>query len=382
MRDSLYLARQYLRHHRLTSAVLVASITLIIYLPAALEVIVNGAEHHFRARARSTPLIVGPRGSALELVLASVYFDKPYEDVMRLEQLRRIDEQQLGTTIPVHSRFQARDCQIVGTTAGYLSLRGLRLAEGQSWNILGECVVGAGAADRLNIQVGDKIRGLHINGVCRSIVLRCGLKIVAGVLAATETPDDEAIFRRLGNRRGSSKGWGTGTPTARSMAQPRRNCIRTSRKRTSPVFISTASRDQFSRSRRSSSMPASDKAQTILLRAILLSRTRPPKSSVLVQVSWTPYSPRVVMVRSYMIAIIAVVSLVTLLTLALVIVLSIRLRRGEIVTISKMGCSRFTIASIVGSQIAIILAGSVVLAALLTFATSAYGPQLARMLIL
>ena len=44
MRDSFYLAWQYLRHHRLTTAVLVASITLIIYLPAALQVIVANAE--------------------------------------------------------------------------------------------------------------------------------------------------------------------------------------------------------------------------------------------------------------------------------------------------------------------------------------------------
>ena len=33
MRECFYLAQQYLRHHRLTTAVLVASITLIIYLP-------------------------------------------------------------------------------------------------------------------------------------------------------------------------------------------------------------------------------------------------------------------------------------------------------------------------------------------------------------
>ena len=88
MRDSFFLAWQYLRHHRLTTAVLVASITLIIYLPAALQSIVKNAEHHFRSRADSTPLVVGPRGSALELVLGSVYFDKPYPDVLRLEQLR------------------------------------------------------------------------------------------------------------------------------------------------------------------------------------------------------------------------------------------------------------------------------------------------------
>jgi len=66
----------------------------------------------------------------------------------------------------------------------------------------------------------------------------------------------------------------------------------------------------------------------------------------------------------------------------LVIVLSIRLRRGEIATMSKMGCSRFTIASILGSQILIILAISAVSASVLTLITDAYGRELIRLLIL
>ena len=53
MRDSFYLAWQYICHHRITTAVLVSSITMITYLPAALEVIVDNAEQHFRSRANS-----------------------------------------------------------------------------------------------------------------------------------------------------------------------------------------------------------------------------------------------------------------------------------------------------------------------------------------
>ena len=96
MRGSLYLAWQYVRHHRATTAVLIASITLIVYLPAALEVIIDNAEQHFRSRAKSTPLVVGARGSSLELVLASLYFDKPYDGVLRMEHLRRIEKRCLA----------------------------------------------------------------------------------------------------------------------------------------------------------------------------------------------------------------------------------------------------------------------------------------------
>jgi uncharacterized membrane protein YjjB (DUF3815 family) len=83
-----------------------------------------------------------------------------------------------------------------------------------------------------------------------------------------------------------------------------------------------------------------------------------------------------------MIAIVAAVSLVTLLTLSLVIVLSIRLRQSELVTMSKIGCSRHGVALILGSQILIILAASFLSAAGLSVITNAYGRELVRFLIL
>jgi len=68
--------------------------------------------------------------------------------------------------------------------------------------------------------------------------------------------------------------------------------------------------------------------------------------------------------------------------MALVVVLSIRLRHAEIVTMSKMGCSRFTIASVLGSQIAIIVIASSAFAATLALLTEVYGSELVRLLIL
>ena len=91
---------------------------------------------------------------------------------------------------------------------------------------------------------------------------------------------------------------------------------------------------------------------------------------------------RIVMVRSYMVALTTVVSFVTLLTSALVIVLSVRLRRDEIATMSKMGCSRFAIASILGSQIVMILGVGIASAAALAMVTDAYGREIVRLLVL
>ena len=132
MRDSLYMAWQYLRRHKGTSAILAASMTLIFFLPSALLLVVEDATEHFRSRAASTPLLVGARGSELELVLGSLYFDEPQPEVMRLSELERIEELELGDAIPLHIVMRSGNIPIVGTTSDYHLLRKLRLCPGSA----------------------------------------------------------------------------------------------------------------------------------------------------------------------------------------------------------------------------------------------------------
>ena len=201
---------------------------------------------------------------------------------------------------------------------------------------------------------------------------------VVGRLAPTETPDDEAIFVGLkttwiieGLGHGHARGARHGSPEAAPYTD---------------ITKENVSRFHFHGGRAEFPItaiivvPSSPKAETLLMGQYLspedtaqIVRPREVMDALL---------EKVLMVRSYMIAIIAVVSLVTLLTISLVIVLSIRLRRGEIVTMRKMGCSRYKIASILGSQILIIFAISAAGATVLTLTTDAYGRELMRLLIL
>ena len=71
MTGTLYLAWRYLVYHRVKTAILVTSITLIIYLPVGLDVLVSQSAAQLTARAEATPLLVGAKGSPLELVLST-----------------------------------------------------------------------------------------------------------------------------------------------------------------------------------------------------------------------------------------------------------------------------------------------------------------------
>ena len=87
-------------------------------------------------------------------------------------------------------------------------------------------------------------------------------------------------------------------------------------------------------------------------------------------------------VRQYVLAAVALVGLATLATIALVFMLSIRLRRAEITTMTRIGAAPGRVAAILGAEILLVLAASLVLAGLLTALATVWGDELFRWLLM
>ena len=68
--DSLYRAGRYLAHQRAKTGILVASISIIAFLPVGLNALVARSAEELMARADATPLLVGAKGSPMELAMA------------------------------------------------------------------------------------------------------------------------------------------------------------------------------------------------------------------------------------------------------------------------------------------------------------------------
>jgi putative ABC transport system permease protein len=83
-------------------------------------------------------------------------------------------------------------------------------------------------------------------------------------------------------------------------------------------------------------------------------------------------------VQSFITAGAVIVGLATLATAALVFMLSLRLRRREIETLFKIGGSRASVATIMTSEIVVVLLAGVLLAGGLTFLTSQFGSAAIR----
>ncbi|MBW1901665.1 MAG: hypothetical protein JRJ20_08515, partial [Deltaproteobacteria bacterium] len=157
MIDSLYLAWQYIRFNRIKTIILVTSITLIAVLPLSLEILFSESERQLLARAESTPLLVGAKGSALDLAMNSLYFDDEVPELMTMAAADRIYDTELALPIPLYVRFQTRGHPIVGTTFDYFDFRGLTIEKGQSLTLLGDCVLGAKVAVELGLEPRESL---------------------------------------------------------------------------------------------------------------------------------------------------------------------------------------------------------------------------------
>ena len=390
--DSLYLAWCYLRLHRMKTLILVAAIATISFLPVGLNVLVAKSGEELMARAEATPLLIGARGSALELVLSALYFESDPPPAARHGEVDRILETGLAEPIPLHVRFRVRDQPIVGTTLEYFDFRGHRVEAGRRMAVLGECVVGADAARALGLAPGDSVVSSPESAFDLGGVYPLELAVV-GVLAPSFSPDDEAVFVDI-KTAWVIEGIGHGH---QNLAKIEAESAVLSRE--GDRIIANASVIEFNRitdANRKSFHFHGDRSGypvTAIIavphdarsRALLMGQYADPNepSQIVRPVqSMAELLETVFTVRSYLVAAIGVVGVATLATSSLVFMLSFRLRKREIETMVKIGGARNNIAAILASEVVVVLSIGLLLAGLLTLLTERFGSEMIRLFLI
>lgn len=190
---SLHLALRYVARHRLQTWLLAGALGLMLAVPLSLRLFLRAAETQLRARAEQTPLVLGARGSALDLMLAALYFKPQTLPPLDLAAVEALRADGLAQAIPLHLRFHAQGAPIVGTELDYLDFRGLRLAAGRLFVRLGDCVLGAAVARERGLKPGDAVFSTQeqVFNLAGAYPLKMR---VTGVLAPTGTADDAAVL--------------------------------------------------------------------------------------------------------------------------------------------------------------------------------------------
>lgn len=101
--NALFLAFSYLRYHWARSLVLVLVAALIMFVPVATQTLLSTSERALIARGEATPLLLGSRGSQLDLTMSALYFSDERPGPVAMREVEAVWDSGLGVPIPVHT---------------------------------------------------------------------------------------------------------------------------------------------------------------------------------------------------------------------------------------------------------------------------------------
>ena len=387
MIDSLYIAWRYLSFGKVRTLTLLMCVTLIASLPLSLNLLFDESERQLLSRAVSTPLVMGARASALDLMMNTLYFDDEIPDAISMAAADEVSGSGLARSIPLYIRFKARSFPIVGTSLDYFDFRGLELKEGRQLAMLGESVIGAEVAAQLGLGPGDGLVSSPETVFDLAGVYPLKLNVV-GVLERSHSSDDLAVFVDV------KTAW-----VIQGLGHGHQDLARTEDpsvvlERDQGNVVANAKLVQFNEITEDNidsfhfhgepedypltavvALPHDEKSGTILRGRYLdhahYQIARP--SDVI-----DGLMQNIFRIKNMLDGIILVVGLATVAAIILVFAMSLRLRQREIDTITRLGCRRMTIAGLLSAEVAIIAAISGVLCLGLMLLTHHYSNQLVR----
>lgn len=151
----------------------------------------------FDSNANKVDLVVGAKGSRLQLVLCNIFqIDKPTGNInyARTGFLRM--HPYVEKAIPVSLGDNYKSYRIVATSKDYIDLYNGKLAEGELWDTPMEVVAGSAVAKKLGLKIGDKFSGGHGIGESLHVHEETQYKVV-GILERSNTVLDNLLITDL-----------------------------------------------------------------------------------------------------------------------------------------------------------------------------------------
>lgn len=396
MKNALFLAWKSLLWHRGRSVTILLSLVITVWLPITVRMVLDQFRREISERANATPLVLGAKGSRIDLALHALYFDTlpPASTTMaEAESINdRSSESAPAISIPLHVRHRTQSgpgvegSVIVGTSPEYFEFRNLHISHGRMISLLGECVVGSNVARRMQLSPGDSLLSAPRNAF--SLAGDYPLRMqVAGVLAQAHSPDDDAVFTDVRTT------WvidGIGHGHQELNTQTDSGLLLKSDARAGAVTANAAvlPYTEITPDNIDSFHFHGDPATFPVTAIIVVPETEKARTQILGRYASAQATAQCLKPPEVINELLSIVfrieqltwmcsiaaGIVTCLLLGLVVNLSMRLRAAEMQTMFRLGCSRMTIAMLHGSEIVLLLLASSILAsaaALMTLRSAA-----------
>ena len=122
----------------------------------------NQIEQQLQANLRGVDMVVGSKGSPLQLILSSIYhIDNPTGNIPYSEAVKIDNNSLVDLTVPLSYGDSYNGFRIVGTTHQYPKLYEMSLKEGRLWSRSLEVVLGSTVAQIHQLKIGDTFYGTH-----------------------------------------------------------------------------------------------------------------------------------------------------------------------------------------------------------------------------
>lgn len=176
------------------------SVMLIAFGTAILTILLLAStqiEQKLNNNSKDIDLVVGAKGSPLQLILSSIYYiDFPTGNIPLKEANELAHNPFVKRAVPLALGDNYNGTRIVGTDSNYISLYGLKTQSGKFWQADLEATIGAEVAKAQKLKVGDTFFGAHGLTENKDLHKEHAYKVV-GILAPQGNVTDNLILTNV-----------------------------------------------------------------------------------------------------------------------------------------------------------------------------------------
>lgn len=149
--------------------------------------------------AKDIDLVVGAKGSPLQLILSSIYhIDFPTGNIPAKDAHELMQNPLVKRAVPLALGDNYDGYRIVGTDSAFIGLYGLKLDKGNYWTKDLEVTIGSTVASETKLKIGDTFFGAHgLTG--SSDVHKHHAYVVKGILKVQGNVTDNLVLTNIGS---------------------------------------------------------------------------------------------------------------------------------------------------------------------------------------
>ena len=193
----IYIARKNLLSKPLQTALSMILLAFGVGMVSLLILSDKQIKEQFNRNIKDIDLVLGAKGSPLQLILANVYhIDAPTGNINLDAANEVIKHPYIEEGIPLAYGDNYMGYRIVGTEVSYPKHYGAELAQGKMWDTIFEVTVGSTAAKKLDLQIGDGFYSAH--GLTDGTDVHDNVEFkVVGILKPTSSVIDQLILTNI-----------------------------------------------------------------------------------------------------------------------------------------------------------------------------------------